>query len=131
MVDDYFGSLSNADKRKVCIVVALLAAMDVLVLEEPTRDLTLEDSNKVSETEELRGMMCASTALRAVYVLDHSKLSLGDVCTPISSCRSINAVLDSRVVVRDFPAEISMPERIFFNLRCLKFSNQAGDSTPS
>ena len=48
VADDHFKSLSKSDKRKVCIVVAILAAMDVIVLEEPTRDLTLEDSNKVS-----------------------------------------------------------------------------------
>ncbi|XP_028967022.1 uncharacterized protein LOC100900973 [Galendromus occidentalis] len=48
VVDDFFMALSRSDKRKVCIVVALMAAMDVIVLEEPTRDLTLEDTNKLA-----------------------------------------------------------------------------------
>lgn len=46
-LDTTFEILSNSDKRKACIGVALLGLSDVVVLEEPTRDLSPEDARKV------------------------------------------------------------------------------------
>lgn len=43
-----FNSLSNSDQRKVTIGIALLGASDVVILEEPTKDLSLDDINKVN-----------------------------------------------------------------------------------
>ncbi|XP_022651124.1 uncharacterized protein LOC111246188 isoform X7 [Varroa destructor] len=42
-----FEILSNSDKRKACIGIALLGLSDVVVLEEPTRDLSPEDAKKL------------------------------------------------------------------------------------
>lgn len=42
-----FHALSNSDKRKVAIGIALLGASEVVILEEPTKDLSLDDINKV------------------------------------------------------------------------------------
>lgn len=46
-LDTPFENLSNSDKRKVCIGVTLLAISEVIILEEPTRDLSLDDANRV------------------------------------------------------------------------------------
>lgn len=42
-----FSKLSDSAKRKASICMTLLAASDVIVLEEPTRDLSLDDITKV------------------------------------------------------------------------------------
>lgn len=49
-----FEILSNSDKRKACIGIALLGLSDVVVLEEPTRDLSPEDAKKVH----MRSLRC-------------------------------------------------------------------------
>lgn len=46
-LDVPFESLSTSDKRKVCIGVALLTISELVVLEEPTRDLSLDDTHRV------------------------------------------------------------------------------------